>query len=45
MLARRCFVDESRNATGIINQDKYPPSSATVLGMFNIADSDEDARV
>ena len=25
MLARRFFVDESRNATGIINQDKYPP--------------------
>ncbi len=30
--------------TGIINQDKYP-SSATVLDVFNIADSDEDARV
>ena len=44
MLARRCFVDESRNVTGIINQDKYP-SSATVLDVFNIADSDEDARV
>jgi hypothetical protein len=29
--------------TGIINQDKYP-SSATVLDVFNIADSDEDAR-
>src|SRR5580700_8786200 len=29
-LARRCFVDEGRNVTGIINQDKYP-SSATVL--------------
>jgi hypothetical protein len=26
--------------TGIINQDKYP-SSATVLDVFNIADSDE----
>jgi hypothetical protein len=24
MLVRRCFIDESRNVTGIINQGKYP---------------------
>jgi hypothetical protein len=39
MLARRCFVDESRNATGIINQDGLVMSGRRPLikGYFAVA--------